>query len=120
MPMKVLFILRQAPGNLLLHKKVTDLLSLITKEQTLEDSAVFFTDDAVSISSKGIGQLPEHKEIQEAYLKVSLENSISLLVCGRAFKDKGLEKEQVQEGFSLSGNFELTTYIATADKVIEF
>ena len=80
----------------------------------------FFTDRAVTISSDDVAVIPQHKAIQEKLIELKDKLQCELLVCGRAFKNAAISSEKLNSNFTLSGNFELSSMIATADRVIEF
>ena len=82
--------------------------------------AIFFTDRAVTISSDDVAVIPQHQAIQEKLIELKDKFQCGLLVCGRAFKNAAISSEKLNSNFTLSGNFELSTMIATADRVIEF
>lgn len=43
-----------------------------------------------------------------------------MYVCGRAYMELGLDKDSIQDGFTLSGNMELSMMMCSAEKIMEF
>lgn len=96
-------------------------LAVLAKEESdAKVQAIFFTDRAVTISSDDVAVIPQHKAIQEKLIELKDKLQCELLVCGRAFKNAAISSEKLNSNFTLSGNFELSSMIATADRVIEF
>ena len=96
-------------------------LAVLAKEESeAKVQAIFFTDRAVTISSDDVAVIPQHKAIQEKLIELKDKLQCELLVCGRAFKNAAISSENLNSNFTLSGNFELSSMIATADRVIEF
>lgn len=93
---------------------------LANGETETKVQAIFFTDRAVTISSDDVAVIPQHQAIQEKLIEFKDKLECELLVCGRAFKNAAISSEKLNSNFTLSGNFELSTMIATADRVIEF
>lgn len=122
--MNYLIILRQPVSSIESYEvelNVLQRLAVFTNENSCEKvQAIFFTDRAVTISSDDVAVIPQHKSIQEKLIELKDKFQCELLVCGRAFKNAALSSEKLNSNFTLSGNFELSTMIATADRVIEF
>ena len=74
----------------------------------------------IELSPYHLAVIPQHKAIQEKLIELKDKLQCELLVCGRAFKNAAISSEKLNSNFTLSGNFELSSMIATADRVIEF
>lgn len=118
--MKVLVIIKSPPASQVVHEIATNTIGQLCSNIDVEISGIFFTDSSVSLSSKGICQISSLCNLQENYLKISKNMSIPLFVCGRAFMEQGLAKENICDGFVLSGNMELSMLICSTDKILEF
>ena len=122
--MNYLIILRQpvsATDTYEVELNFLQRLAVLAKEESeAKVQAIFFTDRAVTISSDDVAVIPQHKAIQEKLIELKDKLQCELLVCGRAFKNAAISSEKLNSKFTLSGNFELSSMIATADRVIEF
>lgn len=122
--MNYLIILRQPVSSTDTYEVELNFLQrlavLAKGEPDSKVQAIFFTDRAVTISSNDVDVIPQHKAIQEKLIELKGKFQCELLVCGRAFKNAAISREKLNSNFTLSGNFELSTMIATADRVIEF
>ena len=122
--MNYLIILRQpvsATDTYEVELNFLQRLAVLAKEESdAKVHAIFFTDRAVTISSDDVAVIPQHKAIQEKIIERKDKLQCELLVCGRAFKNAAISSEKLNPNFTLSGNFELSSMIATADRVIEF
>lgn len=121
--MNYLIILRQPVSALETYEVELNFLQrlavLAKEDPDVKVYAIFFTDRAVTISSDDVAVIPQHKAIQEKLIELKDKLQCELLVCGRAFKNAAISSEKLNSNFTLSGNFELSTMIATADRVIE-
>lgn len=117
--MDILVISRQTPTALDVHKTLLETLKDFLKNDDNKVVAIFFTEKAVSIASSHVNQMEDLKAVQEEYRKFSKEYKVDLLVCGRAYMEAGLNKDHIDDDFSLSGNMELSLFINAADKVLE-
>lgn len=117
--MDILVISRQTPTAFEVQKTLIETLKEFLKNDENKVVAVFFTEKAVSIASRDVKQIEALKEVQDKYRKFSQDYKVDLLVCGRAYMEAGLNKECVQDDFTLSGNMELSLFINAADKVLE-
>lgn len=118
--MNYLIILRQPVSAVETYKVELDFLQKLTSLPEAKVQAVFLTDRAVTVSSEGVSAIPQHKEVQAKLIELKKLFQCELLVCGRAFKNASLSEKILNLNFTLSGNFELSSMIATADRVIEF
>lgn len=118
--MRILVIIKSPPASQVVHEIAAKSVEKISDNGEVEISGIFFTDNSVSIASKGICQISSLANLQEGYLTLSKGKEIPLFVCGRAFMEQGLDKINLCDGFSLSGNMELSMMICSADRVMEF
>lgn len=117
--MKLLVVVRLSPNNKQLHELVVSALKNIIDKGDLI-SSVFFTDDSVGIAQKDADRNVNFKEIQQKYIELLEKASIKLLVCGKAFRDKGYDVADIHPQFILSGNSELTADFLSVDRTLEF
>lgn len=118
--MKILVIIKSPPASQVVHEIATNTVEKLVNNRDIEFSGIFFTDSSVSLASKGICQISSLGNLQESYLKLSKARGFPLFVCGRAFMEQGLDKTTICEGFTLSGNMELSMMLCSADKILEF
>lgn len=118
--MRILVIIKSPPASQVVHEIAAKSVEKISDNGEVEISGIFFTDNSVSIASKGICQISSLGNLQESYLKLSKARGFPLFVCGRAFMEQGLDKTTICEGFTLSGNMELSMMLCSADKILEF
>lgn len=118
--MKILVIIKSPPASQVVHEIAVNTVERLSCDSEIELSGIFFTDSSVSLTSKGICQISSLSNLQESYLNLTKERGIPLFVCGRAFMEQGLDKSSICEGFTLSGNMELSMMICSADKLLEF
>lgn len=118
--MKILVIIKSPPASQVVHEIATNTICQLCSNYDAEISGIFFTDSSVSLASKGICQISSLCNLQENYLRISKDLSIPIFVCGRAFMEQGLDKQYLCDGFTLSGNMELSMMICSAEKIMEF
>lgn len=118
--MKVLVIIKTPPVSQVVHEIAIETVEKLSQTGFIDISGVFFTDNSVSIASKGINQISSLEEIQLGYINLKKEKNIPLYVCGRAYKEQGLDKSSLDKEFTLSGNMELSMMMCSVDKIMEF
>ena len=80
-------------------------------------AAIFMTSEAVSLASTKLD--PQFNTLQQQYLELASQYGFELLVCGRAFKDRGYDNSDLVAGFTLSGNMEMLALALRASHVLE-
>ncbi len=115
--MRLLFILTLEPS----FEYCSVLESLIKKalERGHKINALYLTKEAVSLASPHFALGSMEMQLQEKIYKVSVQGEIPVLVCGRAYRLKGLPHSSLSKGMILSGYGELAKCLLEADKVIE-
>lgn len=104
--MKLLIIQREAVPKLELIE------ALCQRAQLLN---IFLTSDASFLAVKS-----NPSDEQEALVKLAKHFNFELLVCGRAFAERGFKPGDLMSGFVLSGNMDLVSKLVKADKILEF
>ena len=104
--MKLLIIQREAVPKLKLIEDLAKRAQLLS---------IFLTSDACVLASKSNSSIE-----QDTLLKSAKQFKFEILVCGRAFAERGFKSEDLNSGFILSGNMELVSNIVKADKILEF
>ncbi len=118
--MQYLFIVRSAPVSSSVHEALLGILNEIALHSEHSVTAIFFADAAAPLGAEGMSQIESLKDLQDKYLQFSKKNEVPLLICGRAYMEHGLKAEYLKDGYTLSGNMELSMMIADADRVVEF
>ncbi|MGN0909721.1 MAG: hypothetical protein ACI4NA_08880 [Succinivibrio sp.] len=114
----MLAVIRSAPSSASLHEYAQQSLRLLSRRAGLE--AVFFMDEAASLCSCNLEGGSVRARIRDGYRDLSRESGAPLLCCGAAFSDLGISRDDVAEGFALSGSFELSALFAKASCTVEF
>ena len=116
--MELLIIIKSCPCNYLSHNTVKYIADRASEDK-LNIKGIFFRSDAVCITSKEMEKRSDLYGIQKAYLDLYDKYKISMFVCGGDLQEKGIAVESIEEGFTLSGNAELSMMICSCDKVLE-
>ena len=115
--MKILIICRQYFP----HPFQKEMIDAFMRQAVLSENdilSVFFTGDGVKYCLKDC-----ENETFNSFKKMLTDNTSTeyeYLVCGRALKSLNLEESSLDKHFKISGNMELSSLIAEADKVVEF
>lgn len=117
--MQILIVVKTAPASPEYHGYVCRTVSALLLKG-VQIPALFFTADGARICTGRHQGASAAGQVRDLYLKLREQTGVQLLCCGGAFREAGFMPGDLEAGFELSGNFELSELFAECDSTVTF
>lgn len=117
--MQILIVIKTAPASLEYHTYVCKTVTALI-DKGAQVAALFFTGAGAVICTARHQPSAVPGQVRDAYLKLRNETGVPLFCCGGAFRNAGFMAEDLEMGFDLSGNAELSELFDYCDSTVTF